>query len=285
MADEIDPKEAPEQSPEVEQVEAAAPQPPDQAANDEPGQADEVEISIEGEAPTPEEEEQQRAPDWVRELRKADREKARRIRELEAKLGASAQVQTLGPEPDLSDPDIDFNKDLFKTRYAEWLQRKQDHEAIERKRAQEEQAAKAAWAETQATYAAEKMAIRVADFAEAEEAVVDGLTEAQQGFILHVAKKRAELVYAVGKSPKILRELAAISDPLKFAARLGEIQAAMKITPKRTAPPPETSPRGVSGVAMGADAKLAELEAEADRTGDRTKVAAYRRTLKQRQAA
>ena len=48
------------------------------------GESDEVVVSIGEEAPPPEE--PAHAPEWVRELRKSDREKSRRIRELEAKL-------------------------------------------------------------------------------------------------------------------------------------------------------------------------------------------------------
>ena len=283
MADEIDTKDAPEQSPEVEQVEAAAPQPPEQAANDEPGQADEVEISIEGESPTPEEEEQQRAPDWVRELRKADREKARRIRELEAQLGQTQAAPALGVKPTLES--VDFDAEKFEAKLAEWYERKRAHDQAEAEKRKQAETAQAQWQATLAAYGVEKKTLRVADFDEAEEAVKDALTEAQQGIILHVAESKAPIVYALGKNPKKLRELAAISDPLKFAGAIAKLETALKVTPRKTAPPPETSPRGVSGVAMGADAKLAELEAEADRTGDRTKVAAYRRMLKQRQAA
>ena len=48
---------------------------------------DEVVVSIGEEAPPAEEE--VRAPEWVRELRKTNREKERRIRELEARLTAT----------------------------------------------------------------------------------------------------------------------------------------------------------------------------------------------------
>jgi len=66
-------------------------------------ESDEVVVSIGEEAPPAEEE--QRAPEWVRELRKANREKERRIRELEAKLQTTAQTENkpvaLGPKPKL----------------------------------------------------------------------------------------------------------------------------------------------------------------------------------------
>ena len=64
------------------------------------GESDEVVVSIGEEAPPPEE--PAHAPEWVRELRKSDREKSRRIRELEAKLTATTTenkpVVTMGPK-------------------------------------------------------------------------------------------------------------------------------------------------------------------------------------------
>ena len=76
------------------------------------GDDDEVVVSIGEEAPPPEE--TTRAPEWVRELRKADREKARRIKELEAKLNAAAATETkpvaLGAKPKLEDHDYDTEK-------------------------------------------------------------------------------------------------------------------------------------------------------------------------------
>lgn len=282
MAEQIETPEAEAPEQEAEAVEAqqadqAQPETTPEAANDE----NEVEITLEGESPPPEEE-QQRAPEWVRELRKADREKARRIRELEAKLGEK-QDTSLPAKPTLEACEFDAEK--FEAKLADWYERKRAHDQAEQQKRQQAEAAQAAWAETLATYGAEKKALRVADFTEAEDAVKDGLTEAQQGIILHVAEKRAELVYALGKSPKKLRELAAITDPLKFAGAIAKLETALKVTPRKTAPLPESVPRGKSGIAMGVDAKLAELEAEAERTGDRTRVAQYRRELKQRQAA
>jgi len=275
--EEVEAEDAQAQQPEQEQQpETAATEP---AANDEA----EVEITLEGESPTPEEEQQQRAPEWVRELRKADREKARRIKELEAQLGANKPETALPPKPTLES--VDYDAEKFEQKLADWYDRKRAVDQAEQTKRQQEQAAQAAWQETLAAYGVEKKTLRVPDFTDAEDSVKDALTEAQQGIILHVAEKKAELVYALGKNPKKLRELAALTDPLKFAGAIAKLETALKVTPRKTPPPPETSPRGNSGVSMGTDAKLAELEAEAERTGDRTRIAAYRRQLKLKQAA
>ena len=88
------------------------------------GDDDEVVVSIGEEAPPPEE--TTRAPEWVRELRKADREKARRIKELEAKLNAAAATETkpvaLGKKPTLED--CDYDSEEYENKLAGWYEQK-----------------------------------------------------------------------------------------------------------------------------------------------------------------
>ena len=52
---------------------------------------DGVVVSIGEESPTSEEAEEQRAPEWVRELRKSNREQAREIRDLKAQAVTAAK--------------------------------------------------------------------------------------------------------------------------------------------------------------------------------------------------
>jgi hypothetical protein len=89
---------------------------------------DEVVVSIGEEAPPTEEE--VRAPEWVRELRKTNREKERRIRELEAKLTATTTenkpVVTMGPKPKLEDHDYDA--DRYEQALDAWHERKRQHD-------------------------------------------------------------------------------------------------------------------------------------------------------------
>ena len=84
-------------------------------------ESDEVVVSIGEDAP-PAEEEEVRAPEWVRELRKTNREKERRIRELEARLSATTTeikpVVTLGPKPKLDD--YDYDTELFEQAIDQW---------------------------------------------------------------------------------------------------------------------------------------------------------------------
>ena len=70
---------------------------------------DEVVISIDGESPT-QEDEKEKAPEWVRELRKSHRELKRENRELRTKLTTQTteiKPVTLGKKPSLDDFDYD----------------------------------------------------------------------------------------------------------------------------------------------------------------------------------
>ena len=101
---------------------------------------DEVVVSIGEESPPPAEE--PRAPEWVRELRKQNREKERRIRELEAKLQTTAQTENkpvvLGAKPKLEDHDYDTDK--FEAALSDWYERKRAADQDAEKARQEEQA-------------------------------------------------------------------------------------------------------------------------------------------------
>ena len=74
------------EAPEAEDETNAVPEEEVEVDVDDDSDEDEVVVSIGEESPPQEE---TRAPEWVRELRKSNREKERKIRELEAKLNAN----------------------------------------------------------------------------------------------------------------------------------------------------------------------------------------------------
>lgn len=251
---------------------------------DDESDSDEVVISIGDEVPPASEEEDfhgKPAPEWVKELRKSDREKAKRIRELEQKLNtgaASDKAAEVGPKPTLES--CDWDGAVFETKLNEWLDRKSAHEAEQRKKAEAEQAAQAAWQSTLESYGKAKAALKVRDYEDAEAIAQDVLSPVQQGVILNGAENPAMLVYALGKNPKKAKELGSIQDPVKFAFAVAKLETQLKVTPRKTAPVPERVVRGDAPSRGAADPQLAKLEAEADRTGDRSKLIAYKRQQK-----
>ena len=252
------------------------------AANEEaaePAEPDEVVITL-GDEPAPEEEDPAKAPAWVRDLRKANREKDRRIRELEARVASASPapvVQPVGEMPDPSDYETwtDEGKAKFRADTEAWFERRKAADDKRRKDEAEHQAQQASWQQRIEHYNKGKASLKVKDYEDAEAAVDDAFSVVQNGVLLAAFDNSAALKYAIGKSPATLKELAAITDPIKFTRALSKIEDKVKVTPRKTAPIPERVPRGSGSLAGATDSTLARLQAEADKTGDRSKVAKY----------
>jgi hypothetical protein len=84
-------------------------------------------------------------------------------------------------------------------------------------------------------------------------------------------------VYALGKNPKKLKELASITDPVKFAFAIAKLETQLKVSNKKPAPPPEKVVGGTAPIRGAVDSTLERLRADAERTGDYSKVFAYRK--------
>lgn len=242
--------------------------------------SDEVVITIGDEKP-PEEDEQNAAPAWVKELRKSDREKAKRIRELEQQVAAASQktpVDALGAKPTLEG--CDFDSDKFETDLTAWHDRKRVFDDQAAKQRKNEEDAQAEFNGRVNAYNAAKAALKVPDFEDAE-AVVLGMFNPTQQAIMVKHKLAEKVVYAVGKNSTEAKKLAAINDPVDFAFAVADLGNQLKITPRKAPPPPENKIRSTSGASSAVDNVLERLQAEADKSGDRSKVAAYMRSKKQ----
>ena len=239
-------------------------------------EAEEVIVSIGEDAPPADEE--VRAPEWVRELRKTNREKERRIRELEAKLSATTTeikpVVTLGPKPKLEDHDYDA--DRYEQAIDQWHERKREHDREAEKALQSEQQQQKAWQTKLDDYGKAKAELKVRDYEDAEEAVQQILSITQQGVVLQGCDNPALVVYALGKNPKKAAELAALTDPVKFAFAVAKLEKELKVTNRRAAPAPERVVSGTGRSSGAVDSTLERLREEAARTGNMTKVIQYR---------
>jgi len=249
-----------------------------QETHDEPAAGDvaqEVAVVF-GDEETDQQEDRRQAPEWVKELRKTNRELARKVREMEAeKVKASApQQDEVGKKPTLEDYEYDTEK--YEAAYEDWRGRR---DAVEsRKRQQEEEHAKAQkeWEAKLAKYEADKGALGVADIEEAEEAVRDALSQTQLGILMQGADKPAELICGLGTNPAKLQELASIKDPVKFAFAVARLEPKVKTVSKKP-PAPEKTITGTAPPSGTVDGVLERLRAEAEKTGDYSKVMAYKR--------
>ncbi len=237
---------------------------------------DEVVVSIGEEAPPTEEE--VRAPEWVRELRKTNREKERRIRELEAKLTATTTenkpVVTMGPKPKLEDHDYDAER--YEQALDAWHERKRQHdletETVKKSELEQHQA----WQAKLDSYGKAKAELKVRDYEDAEETVQQLLNVTQQGVVLQGADNPALVIYALGKNPKKAKEIAEITDPVKFAFAVAKLEKELKVTNRRAAPAPERIVSGTGRSSGAVDSTLDRLREEAARTGNMTKVIQYK---------
>jgi hypothetical protein len=263
--------------PETEMVEA-----PTEESETPPVEEDEVVVTIGGD-PEPEPE-QQRAPEWVKELRRQSREDKRRIRELERLVqGGQPAAETKpapGPKPTLESADYDTER--YERDLAQWYEKKRQHEADLAAREAAEKAQAEQWQGKLNGYTEKRSSLKVRDFEDAEALVADTLSVTQQGMILAGADNPALLVYALGKNPKRAQELASIQDPVVFAWKAAKLEAELKVSNRKPTTQPERTVTGTAPKSGTVDSNLDRLRAEAERTGDYSKVVAYRKQLKQK---
>ena len=261
---------------EVQQPEATPVEPEQQTEV----QQEEDVVTIAGESPAPEEEEKQ-APEWVRNLRKNYRELQREKRELEERLKAVSPATeqspvTPGKKPTLED--CDYDSDKFENELAGWFERKRQSEETEAKHRAKQQEEQQTWQKKLESYTQSKTGLKVSDFQDAEDTVLETLSVTQQGIILQGAQNPAVLVYALGKNSNKAKELAGITDPVQFAFAVAKLETQLSVT-KKQAPPPEKRING-NGSLGTSNAQLDRLREEAARSGDFTKVIAFKKQLK-----
>jgi|688.fasta_scaffold03411_8 hypothetical protein len=254
---------------------------PEAAAADEDAIDDEVEVSI-GDKPVQAEEPKQSAPAWVRELRRRERELQREVRELRAKVQTPQienQPPAVGAKPKLEDHDYDAEK--FEVALAGWFERKRQADEYAAKQKQSEEQQKQAWQARLDAYGKAKASLRVRDYDDAEASVTETLNVTQQGIIVSGSENPALVTYAIGKDPAKLKELAAIADPVRFAFAVAKLETQLKVNPRKPAAAPEVIVKSTTRLAGGShDQVLERLREEADKTGDLTKVIAYKAKLK-----
>lgn len=244
-------------------------------------------VTIGDEAP-PEEEEEPEAPGWVKKVRKVNRKLESEVRALKKQLQERSTEQQqpeptieVGEKPTLKSVRYDDKK--YEEALASYYERKRLAEEQEAKRREQQEKVEQQWKARQARYAERKKEHAFKDFDEVEGIVSNTLDITQQGIIVHGADDASLLVYALGRNPKKLEELAAVKDPVEFAFRVAKLEEKLKVTSKK-APAPEKKISGskAGGLSGKADQTLDRLRKEAERTGDYTKVAKYKREQREK---
>lgn len=209
----------------------------------------------------------------IREMRRKLREKERRIAELES--GQQPKRIEVGEKPTLES--CEYDEERFETALTDWHQRKAKADEQERQEQERAEKEREVWQQRAKAYEANKTALNVSDYEDAEGEVFTTLSEQTQALIM-MTEKPAALVYALSRNPAKLEELSKL-DLARAAMLIGKLEDKLQMT-KRKLPNPDRPVRGNAAPAS-ADKELARLEAEAERTGDRTKVIRYKRRLQQ----
>jgi hypothetical protein len=232
-----------------------------------------------------EEEEPVGAPEWVRELRRANREKDKELRELRARLAGDAPKEdVLPPKPKAED--FDYDSEAHADAVEKWTLLKVSLEAkqVEARKAQEE--IDQIWQSKVARYDEGKAKLGAPDYEDAEALVHEimakpfigvALEDARLNVIKNVAKDPNAVVYALGKNEAKAKELAEINDVTVFAHAVGMLEAKMTIVRGGSKPAPEKKIGGTVAGVGAMDNVLERLRAEAEKTGDYSKVVAYKR--------
>lgn len=221
------------------------------------------------------------APQWVKDLRKEHREAKRKIRELEqqvasAKAPAQKTAVEIGPKPNLADDDIDYDQDKYDQKMIAWLDRKRQADKAVEDQQRTEQEANQAWQARLDGYHAQKASLKLPDFEDSESAITSTMDVTQQGIIISGADNPALVIYALGRNDAKTKELAAIKDPVKFAFAIAKLETQIKMQ-KKAKPAPERTITGTAPKSGAIDSTLDRLRADAEKSGDYSRVHAYKR--------
>ena len=198
---------------------------------------------------------------------------------------APAQATALGEKPTLAG--CDFDEDRFAAELEGWHAKKLQVEAERVRQEEAQKAEQQRWQSRLESVNKAAQGLKVRDYDDAAAVFEDSFSVVQQAIIMagpEDSKASAVLKYALGKNPKKAKELAAITDPVRFAFAVAKLETQLKVEPRKTAPPPDTPVRSSVANAAAVDSTLARLRAEAERTGDYSAVTRYKAELKRKNA-
>jgi flagellar biosynthesis GTPase FlhF len=227
------------------------------------------------------------APEWVKKVRKQNIENNKKIKELERenerlKRTATPQEPEIKPVPKPTLEECGFDTDDYEAKIEAWHKNQLEIKKQEEKKQQKEKEINDAWNAKINDFQTKKAQLKVKDYGEAQANVEQALSIVQQNIILKAAKNAAIVVYAIGKNEKVSKRLAAIQDPIEFAAEVAILETQLKVSNRKAPPPEQVIKSGGAPLSGAMDSTLAKLEAEAEKTGDRSKIVAYKRQLKNR---
>lgn len=216
----------------------------------------------------------------IKQLRQELRETKKQLHERDKTTQPKIEV---GEKPTLES--CEYDEDKFEAELDAWKERKIKAEAQEQDAERESQARAERDQKAFISYRTRAATLPVKDFEQAEQAVINTLPELHSRALLHYTKDPAKLVYALHQNPRKMEQIAQETDVIKAILMMNELEGKMKVTTRKKPPTPESESiqHGSASPSMTSDKELEKLEKEADRTGDRTRLQAYK--LKMKRAA
>lgn len=281
MVEDLEQQEVVEEVENEEQTENESQEDLDVESEDQDTEDDEVVVTINGETPPEETEDYNKAPAWVKDLRKKNRELEKELRNLrKAEPSNESNPLQLGKKPTIEE--CDYDTELFEDKLSTWFENKRAFDLQEQQKQVEADKKAKEWQAVKSDYDTKKAQLKVSDYELAEDVVVDTLDVVQQNIIMSGAKDSALLVYALGKNPKKAKEMSEIKDPVKFAFAIARLENELKVTTRKAPPPEKTVSSGGTPKSSNSDKTLERLRDEAIKSGDMSKLVAYKNQLKQK---
>lgn len=201
----------------------------------------------------------QPAPQWVKDLRKNNREKEKELRELRRQLeeiqSKPAEVQqpqsdALPPKPTLES--CDYDEVVFEQALTDWHEKKGRAEKSKQDQLRQQQEYQKNFQKRIDAHKERAAKLPVKDYQEMEEIARRELSDIQKEILIHAADEGSELIaYALGKNQQLRQRVATETDPIRAAFLLGQISKQVSLAPKpKKAIKPEPEVRG-----GGADVK------------------------------
>jgi hypothetical protein len=212
-----------------------------------------------------------------KEIMREKRELQRELEEIRSKL-PKQEANAIVSKPTLDQ--YDYDETRFSEAYDAWMEQKAKLDAADRAKLEAIRKEQEEVENFKKSYAARKESLGVDDFEEAESEVGSILNQTQAGLLMRGADDPAVLVYALSKSPARLIELSKIADPVKFTVAIAKLEISLA-TKKTSRPAPEARVTAERGTGFNASSsQLEKLREEAARTGDFSKVRAFKQQQK-----
>lgn len=263
----------------TDEVEAEADNDNEEGEDEDQEEDGEMVVVLEGDEPE-KDEDKEPAPEWVKNVRKENKQLKRELKELKKSKDVKTEEDTpLRARPKLED--FEYDEDQFGDDLDKWVEEKQSFNASQKSKKDEVAAQTKVWETRMSEYDEGKSSFNDDSYTEAETNVSDALDATRVGLIVDAfGSGAAKVVSYLGNNEDKLKELAAIKSLTQFTVAITRLEGKMTTQKRNIKPKPERRIKGGTPAPSGSKT-LEQLEKEADRTGDRSKIVAFKRQQKQ----